>query len=428
MSLPPRAALKLITEQLITELTNNGIISRGLELGRSVISMRSRRFAYTAMVYGVILPVITCWASGCGGFNSDHSLTLREKSPHSVEMQPGACSASRFTAYPPILSHDAEIIGLFPVHAAGASKDAGLVSIDKKGLVVGWTTNPERAHRLFSRGTEVHKASLSPTCDKVAFAIGTEVEIYSFPQGELLSRLPKVKGKIMALRFNPHGDTLLISSADGNIYRWRWDVAKGFGARNMDFERYAGHSSIPSALAYHPLGRMFFSSDWQGQLMVWLGYDKDDPYEGDYDRNILGERFFSDKAAKIIAARPDTMSVDLLEVVPQGDVLVTALMTGTLELWQVRGLTLAHSVEAHKGVIYDMSLSPSGLRIATAGRDGYLRIWKRTPRGSGEPLSAHSLEKLLEVKLTKLSKISFVTETRLFVGDSQGKVYEILLP
>src|SRR5690606_29308945 len=114
---------------------------------------------------------------------------------------------------------------------------------------------------------------------------------------------------------------------------------------SLYLERYLGHATVVSSIAYHPFGRVFFSGDWRGRLNAWLTYDSD-PHEGRYDENIFGGLLFSEQARRAKAKRSGDKSIERLLVSSDGEFLFVATETGSLELWRVRGFRQLATVQA----------------------------------------------------------------------------------
>ncbi len=343
-------------------------------------------------------------------------------SPASRIMQ---CQATSFKQLRLSDGHQAAVTGLFPLRTSTGA--VALLSTDISGLVLSWDVGRGKAYELAHLPTQANLVDIAPDCDLLAYASRSSITLFSLAKKQVIAQLPrKVQGTITALSFSPTADAILFSSMDGNIYRWRFALTP---QRSSDeakvFERYNGHPSAPLALAYHPYGRVFFSADWSGSLLAWLTFDVDDPFAGQYDENLLGERFFTDRAVRMRALRSDTTGIDNLVVTPTGEMLFAALQTGTIELWQVRGLSKIKEIQAHQGLIYDLAVSPDGKQLASAGRDGKLKLWSYQARGAGEAKEAYDLLPLREFEVPQVRFIAFVGENRLFAGTASGAVLDL---
>lgn len=315
-----------------------------------------------------------------------------------------------------------EILGVFPI-----SSNAGRVlSVNRDGAVYLWDLQNQRSFELL----HVQAAPLEVAAVNEAgllLAVGHEntVTLYSLADGSEVGKLQKLKSRPASLSFQPSGRSLVIGAADGEVYRWRFveeRTATSVREKEKLFERYFGHSSVISAVAYHPVGRVFFSGDWSGALNAWLPYDAD-AFGGKYLENAFGTNMFSDRATRSRGSRASTASIEHLRVSADGEALLAAGQDGALEWWLVRGFTLAVKTPAHKGLIYDLGFSPSGAIAATLGRDGKIRTWsltKTVKTASAE--TVYSLDKIKEIEAAGQRRLVFIDETTLAVGDQAGRI------
>ena len=131
----------------------------------------------------------------------------------------------------------------------------------------------------------------------------------------------RLKIKINSIDFTKEGQSILIAGADSRVYRWRFveqNRAKTTSDKEKAFERYVEHGSVVSVVRSHPEGRIFFSGDWLGRLLVTLLFDAD-RFGGRYDKNLFEGRVFS--AKQQVAKSSGThgpAGVSLLECSPDG--------------------------------------------------------------------------------------------------------------
>jgi WD40 repeat protein len=67
--------------------------------------------------------------------------------------------------------------------------------------------------------------------------------------------------------------------------------------------------------------------------------------------------------------------VTSLSLSPDGKTIATAGRNGTVRLWNLQGQPLGSPWQANRGEIYNLVFEPQGKSIATVGRDGRLKIW-----------------------------------------------------
>lgn len=269
--------------------------------------------------------------------------------------------------------HEAEVVGIFPI-TDGQGDVARIVSVDKAGEVLLWDLATGEARILTKVDFAGDLVVFEATKMLLAVSEGNELRLYDLKHS---LRPPQVwdslQTRITALAFEPGGDSLLLGGADGQVYRWLIQKVQRY--RRWDIERYTGHSGIVGALAYHPLGRVFFSADWNGGLSAWLAYDQD-AHGGRYDKSLLGSRFFQATADRKTAGRLGQERIELLKSSQDGQLLVAATQSGMLEIWKIRGLKKMAVVQAHRGLIYAALINADQNQIVTAGRDGLVKVWK----------------------------------------------------
>ncbi len=265
--------------------------------------------------------------------------------------------------------YDADITDLFPI--ALADGDNGLLVVSN---TLGLLNSAGKLCPIISLPTGIRKSAVAKTAT-LGLALSDRVIVLDPYNGQKKEKV--VRSRVTDLIFEPDGQALLIGTVEGSLYRWLFlqdKEADTVVKRAKYFERYAAHSTVISAVAYHPDTRVFFSGDWNGNLYAWLRYDAD-PFSGEYDKNIFAPRFFADKVSRVRASRGAADRIDHILVSPDGESLIVGLASGMVEVWSVRGFELAGSFLANKGIINSMILLPDG-RIATLGRERELKIWK----------------------------------------------------
>lgn len=223
---------------------------------------------------------------------------------------------------------------------------------------------------------------------------------------------------------------VLLGGSDGRAYRWKY-LAEPRPFHPV-LERYIGAASVVSAVAYHPFGRVFFTGDWSGSIQAWLGYDTD-RFEGEYDRSFFGGKLFTDRSIRVNAAR-DADPVAGLSVSKDGERLYVVSQSGLIEVWSVRGFKKLAGLKAHEGLVTAMTLAPDGVRLATAGRDGKVRISvvKEVAPTSDNVFQVraepYKIESIWSEDQYGVTSLAFNAEGRLLVGSRDVPVRELDVP
>ncbi len=327
--------------------------------------------------------------------------------------------------------HKSSILALFPNKSVKSGQFA-LYSADRKGELLGWDSKLSKAYKLFQLKYSPDLACYSSTAGLLGFASSRGLEVYSLSPPKLIGSLRKerLKSKIVALDFDSQAHSLLIGAADGRIYQWNfrgagtsdWFFAKSESEREKELQSYIGHSTVVSAVVFHPQAQVFFSADWSGAIFAWLPYDSD-RFSGFYDKSFFGDRFFAEQVVKMRGAQAGQVGVEQLRVSSDGEFLLAAYQDGTLELWKVRGFKRVYGIKAHQGLIYDLALDATGKKIASVSRDGSLKIWElqEIKSDSAQP-SEYSLQLMQEASMPEVRRLAFIAPELLVLGAQNGSV------
>jgi WD40 repeat protein len=247
-------------------------------------------------------------------------------------------------------------------------------------------------------------ASLNEKGTLVAVYAGKATAVASVASGEILASSENIESRPQSIAVDD-GASVLVGATDGKVYRWRYNEEMSGDGRDLTFERYIGHSSVITSVAFHPLGRLLLSGDWVGQVNVWLRYDKDD-FGGAYDRNRYPGRFYTDVPTKAKGSQLSD-AVESIVVSTSGERFVTATRDGSLQVWLIRGLKKLGEVKAHDGSITSVALSEDGSRVASSGRDGSVRTWKVVENEDIKGASIAALEAVGEAVLPDQKKLQW---------------------
>lgn len=335
-----------------------------------------------------------------------------------------------FTRLPQANGHKSEIINVFSLIAKKDTAARNVLSVDVDGRVLLWSLENVDAQprKLFFLKNGAKLAALSFNQDLLALVQEGRVVIIRLADQELKWSLERLKTRISSLSFDPSGEALLLGGVDGRVYRWDFlenDDAETTKEFNRRFERYVGHPSTVSAVAYHPRGRVFFSGDWFGGLSAWLAYDTD-LFEGKYDQNIFGGIFYSDFSQRVQGKRDSREPIEQILLSSDGKDLFVSAQTGEIEYWSVRGFKRLAKIKAHQGLVYAMDISAEEKLLVSYGRDQYLKVWRLMQEEDElEQEQIYKFEEVARLDFEDIRVLSFIAKQKLIAGTKSGKIFEI---
>jgi hypothetical protein len=168
------------------------------------------------------------------------------------------------------------------------------------------------------------------------------------------------------IAFSPDGK-LLAFDVEYTVRLCRADTGKEL-FRLQGHQEVAGRARINSgyvnALAFSSDGKLLASASCDGTARIW------DVATGKALRVLEGHRGF----------------VDAVLFLPGGEVLATGGEDGTIRLWEAATGRQRRGFRAHGGSarpggdprrdVFALALSPDGRRLASAGRDGAVKVWE----------------------------------------------------
>jgi hypothetical protein len=269
----------------------------------------------------------------------------------------------------------------------------------------------------FGRGTltghegAIECLAVSPDGRVLASAdAGGAVRLWTLPDGAPRQTLRGHAGAVNCLVFSPGGQLLFSGGDDGNVCEWK--LPEGRRLRTLQ-----GCTGRVTALALTP----------DGKTLVSQGHDSPEVWD-------LAEK---EPEAKPLGgiARPTCLAVS-----PSGEVLATGCADHTVWLsWHLPHPELQDALAGHAGPVTGVAFSADGQTLASAARDGTVRLWdvgsgqmRRRLGGDRVPLAAPEFEPdphaLVGRRHTRLARLWPLPEGKVLAARARGRSIRLWTP
>jgi WD40 repeat protein len=243
---------------------------------------------------------------------------------------------------------------------------------------------------LYAGKGTVNAAAYDPSSARIVTADGDgTARIFSAATGKRLALL-RHPGAVTDAAFSPDGETIATACGDGTVRLWRRD---GRPIRALQ------HDAPVKDLEFSPDGRVLMSTTAKGTTYIWR---RDDGYSHSVlstpapayvaisNDGQFAVVFGADRFARVYSVATGTRLFTLEQhsrVLSAAfglrkEMLVTGGADWTAQTWDLRQGRPAYRLEAHRGRVVDVAVSPKGQFVGTASADGTGRIWDvATKRG-----------------------------------------------
>ncbi|WP_017315154.1 nSTAND1 domain-containing NTPase [Mastigocladopsis repens] len=211
-------------------------------------------------------------------------------------------------------------------------------------------------------GIEVLGASFSPNNQVIALADQQgSVKLYNLGDGTFTT-LRDGSGDpshVWAVKFSPNGNILASAHHEGVVALWQDGTLLNTLPRDQNYTTFTKTDGVyynsVLGIDFSPNGDLIASAHIDGTVKLWK-------LDGSSDEPlILGE-----PSSNIL--------VRSLRFSPKGDLIASAYTDGTVKLWNLNG-SLHKILEGHKSGVTAVDFSPNGKTLASASEDKTVILW-----------------------------------------------------
>jgi WD40 repeat protein len=244
---------------------------------------------------------------------------------------------------------------------------------EKSGRVLQWQAdNPSKGFNVIWTGEKlIEVMTVSPDAGWLACGTSTsEIIMIPLKDNNLGYQMTGSGGNIGALVFSSGNDRLYSATVKGQVAEW-------------DLITRTGHnvSQIPSgvtAIDISPDNTFLAGLTSDGKVLVW---------QIDSGNQVV----ILDLGEKVITS---------LRFVPWDERLVTGDSDGNIELWNTREKKISSSFEGHVSPVAHIVFNRTEKQMATAGKDGIIKIWDMKDLGEAPPVITDSGNNILNLGFT----------------------------
>ena len=276
---------------------------------------------------------------------------------------------------------------------AGFSPDGQVLFTRSENSVSLWDTQGQSIAKL-PHAEQNWGIWFSPDSQYVATTEGGGAVRLWDRQGQPIDVLPGRQGVVSWVSFSPSGDVVATAGEDGGVRVWRLSEGKPELATEVQ-----GHQESVYQVQFSPNGQQLLTAAWDGSVRLW---DRQGRVLRQLE-DLVGEvrsLHFTRRGPMIALSQMDgsfhiqdlqgrrlaqfwghQRELKTVKFSLDHQRLLTVSSDGSARLWTWGGAQLAEFGGYdrdlfHIGQVLDISLSPDGELLATAGQDGLVRLWR----------------------------------------------------
>ncbi|MBW4449081.1 MAG: caspase family protein [Spirirestis rafaelensis WJT71-NPBG6] len=259
------------------------------------------------------------------------------------------------------------------IYSVAFSRDGQIASGSADNTIKIWKSSDGTLLKTISaHNDQVTSVSFSPDGQTLASAsIDTAIKLWNSQDGTLLQTFLGHTIAVFGVSFSPDGQTLASAGADQTVILWRRD--------NSLIKTLTAHNSRVNSVSFSPQGNLLATASDDKSIKLWQIPNMTLRFslEGlDKSPNKLGHR----DAVIGISFSPD------------GQTLASAGAEGWVKLWQTRDGYMIKTLQGHDHEVNNVSFSPNGDILASASADATIKLWRVRDRKLIRTLTGHNGE------------------------------------
>ena len=208
-----------------------------------------------------------------------------------------------------------------------------------------------------------------------------KLRLWNTADAKLTGEIDIGPSPLTQLAFAANGQTLATLAEDGVLRLIN-------PAGNTLLARFAAHPGLTTGLGFSPGNNALFTTGTDGTLKTWalpspaavaIAAESvpflDTATDGSSYLFTVGKSVRLGSLTKGELRGTYASDVDLTCATASGSVVAAGTTNRDVLLWQAKETKLVGRVPAHNGPVTSVSLNAAGNQLATAGKDGFVRVW-----------------------------------------------------